>query len=403
VPKLRFPEFRAEEAWLKIPLGHKVDLLSGFPFDGVDISQDRDGVRLLRGINITEGTIRHSNEIDRFFKKSTHGLEKYTLCVNDLVIGMDGSKVGKNAALISEEDANALLVQRVARLRLTSDCDIKFIFQQIISPAFHAYVDRINTSSGIPHISANQIREFEIFFPSVPEQRKIAECLSSVDDLIAAQARKVDALKTHKKGLMQQLFPREGETQPRLRFPEFRGQEVWSVKTIGQICKLKAGEFVSASSILDSLNEGLYPCYGGNGLRGYVKSFTHDGTYVLVGRQGALCGNVNLFHGKFHATEHALVATPNEGFVTGWLYYALEFLDLNRFSIGQAQPGLSVAVLNNVSLSCPSDLPEQHRIAACLSTLDDLITAEGQKLEGLKTHKRGLMQQLFPAPEAVEA
>ena len=236
--------------------------------------------------------------------------------------------------------------------------------------------------------------------PSLPEQRKIASCLSTLDELIGAQGRKVAALRTHKKGLMQQLFPREGETQPRLRFPKFQDAGDWRDTTIGNVCRLKAGEFVPASDIKDEFQVGLYPCYGGNGLRGYVQSSTHEGLYVLIGRQGALCGNVNLIDGRFHATEHALVVTPNKEFATEWMFYALGDLNLNQFSIGQAQPGLSVGVLNNLPIAVPSNADEQQRIASCLSSLDELITAETQRLEALKTHKRGLMQQLFPSPEA---
>jgi type I restriction enzyme S subunit len=221
-----------------------------------------------------------------------------------------------------------------------------------------------------------------------------------LDELIGAQGRKVAALRTHKKGLMQQLFPREGETQPRLRFPKFQDAGDWRDTTIGNVCRLKAGEFVPASDIKDEFQVGLYPCYGGNGLRGYVQSSTHEGLYVLIGRQGALCGNVNLIDGRFHATEHALVVTPNKEFATEWMFYALGDLNLNQFSIGQAQPGLSVGVLNNLPIAVPSNADEQQRIASCLSSLDELITAETQRLEALKTHKRGLMQQLFPSPEA---
>lgn len=95
--------------------------------------------------------------------------------VNDLVIGMDGSKVGKNSALVTNEDEDAFLVQRVARLRASNATMMKFIFQQINSTTFHTYVDKINTSSGIPHISAQQIKDFAIGFPSTDEQQKIAE------------------------------------------------------------------------------------------------------------------------------------------------------------------------------------------------------------------------------------
>ncbi|MDT7518812.1 restriction endonuclease subunit S [Rhodoferax sp. TBRC 17660] len=206
-PRLRFPEFRDTGEWEWVELGEKVDFLSGYPFDGPDISQDSSGIPLLRGINVTEGRIRHNSEIDRYYIGSTEGLEKYRLQVNDLVIGMDGSKVGKNSALVSETDVGALLIQRVARLRANKVPLIQFIFQRVHSPSFHAYVDRINTSSGIPHISAKQIKEFRICFPSDEEQQRIADCLTSLDALITAAIQELDTLKTHKKGLMQQLFP----------------------------------------------------------------------------------------------------------------------------------------------------------------------------------------------------
>jgi type I restriction enzyme S subunit len=228
------------------------------------------------------------------------------------------------------------------------------------------------------------------------EQLKIASCLSSLDNLISAQAHKVDALKRHKKGLMQQLFPREGETQPRLRFPEFRGHGEWEERALSGACRMQAGKFVSAADINDSTSGGLFPCYGGNGLRGFTTTFTHDGVYPLIGRQGALCGNVQLASGQFHATEHAVVATPNRGVDVVWLFYLLDLLNLNRFATGQAQPGLSVDVLEKVPIKIPSALAEQQRIASCLSSLDAQIASETRKLDSLKIHKKGLMQGLFP-------
>ena len=206
-PRLRFPEFRNIPQWKETPLGELVDLLSGFPFDGKDIVEDSTGERLMRGINITEGVIRHNDEMDRYYLGTTEGLEKYRLAANDLVIGMDGSKVGKNSALVTEKDAGALLVQRVARLRAKSLPLINFIFHQIHSPRFHSYVDRINTSSGIPHISAMQIKEYSIHSTSELEQQRIADCLSSLDSQITAESNQLVTLKAHKQGLMQQLFP----------------------------------------------------------------------------------------------------------------------------------------------------------------------------------------------------
>ncbi len=183
---------------------------------------------------------------------------------------------------------------------------------------------------------------------------------------------------------------------PRLRFPEFKNYGEWVSKTLVDACRMQAGKFVEAADIEEQNTGDRFPCYGGNGLRGFTATFTHHGVYPLIGRQGALCGNVKLGSGQFHATEHAVVATPNQGVEVLWLYYLLDLLNLNRFATGQAQPGLSVDVLGKVLVAIPKDVSEQKRIADCLSSLDDLITLEAQKLDGLKAHKKGLMQQLFP-------
>ena len=119
---------------------------------------------------------------------------------------------------------------------------------------------------------------------------------------------------------------------------------------LGEVCELKAGKFVSASDINDVNDGRLYPCYGGNGLRVYTKTFTHEGSYPLVGRQGALCGNVNFATGKFHATEHAVVVTPKQPMNIYWLYHHLITLNLNQYKTGVAQPGLSVQNLNSVTI-----------------------------------------------------
>ncbi len=122
----------------------------------------------------------------------------------------------------------------------------------------------------------------------------------------------------------------------------------------------------------------------------------------IIGCQGALCGNVKTGIGQFHATEHAVVVTPENGIKGDWLFYVLDYLNLNRFATGQAQPGLSVDVLEKLPIAIPNQESEQQKIAECLSSVDELIAAQAPKLEALKTHKKGLMQQLFPFPQEVE-
>lgn len=184
---------------------------------------------------------------------------------------------------------------------------------------------------------------------------------------------------------------------PKLRFPEFRDAAGWEETLLGAVCDMQAGKFVSASEISEKHTEGRYPCFGGNGIRGYTKTFNQSGRYSLIGRQGALCGNVNLVEGDFYATEHAVVTTPKSGNRTDWLFYNLCLLNLNRFATGQAQPGLSIDVLEKVDCVVPQNEKEQQKIADCLASLDEVINLEVQKLATLKTHKNGLMQQLFPA------
>ena len=241
------------------------------------------------------------------------------------------------------------------------------------------------------------IGNINIFIPNNEnEQKKIVDCFSSLDDLINAVADIIETLKEYIKGLMQQLFPAEGKTTPAFRFPEFQNKGEWEESTLGDICDMQAGKFVSASEICDVKKDTMYPCYGGNGLRGYTHSFTHFGIYPLIGRQGAQCGNITYAEGKFHATEHAVVVTLKKDIDIRWLYYQLIKLDLNQYATGQAQPGLSVDVIKKVTIRIPKNKNEQQLIACSLFSVDELISTETAKLDQLKAHKKGLMQQLFP-------
>ncbi len=209
VPKFRFKEFEKDGEWEVKKLENYIDLFSGIALKSEELSDDKLGVPILRGINITEGYIRHTKDIDKYYLGDLENLEKYLVKENDIVIGMDGSKVGKNVAMINKVDENAILIQRVARIRTNKKADINFVYQYFISDKFRNYVNTVNTSSGIPHISAQQIKESKVGFPpKIAEQQKIATCLSSLDELIKTQTEKIEQLKLHKKGLMQGLFPK---------------------------------------------------------------------------------------------------------------------------------------------------------------------------------------------------
>ncbi len=391
VPKLRFPEFASTESWAETPL---INLIEEFR----EKSTIQDAFEVITSAK--NGLIRQKdyyNNNNRMADRNNIGFNiippnylTYRSRSDDRRFFFNENNLGITGIISS--------YYPVFRLIKASN---KF-FVELLS--FHSNIvgkHSVGTSQTV--LSLNELKRIKLPLPKNDEQQKIADCLASIDELITAQTQKLDGLKTHKKGLMQQLFPAEGETLPKLRFPEFRDAGEWDAKQLKDACLMQAGKFVKAAEIHEKSKDEFYPCYGGNGLRGFTQTFTHTGKFSLIGRQGALCGNVNLAIGKFHATEHAVVTTPKEGVDTNWFFYMLGYLNLNQYATGQAQPGLSVENLEKVLINIPKKEKEQQKIADCLSSIDELIAAVSKKIDALKTHKKGLMQQLFPVVDEVDA
>ena len=200
------PLGKIPKSWETLKLVKHIDLLSGFAFKSSKFNEDGKGTKLLRGINITIGKLRWSEKIDKWWDMKFDDFEKYSAQVGDLVISMDGSLVGRNYARVQKKDLPLLIVQRVARLRAKQTLDLEYLNQIIGSPLWLNYVDSVKTSSGIPHISAKDIREFKIPFPPISEQKEIAKVLSKVDAKLQTQKDKKQAYQQLKKGLMQQLL-----------------------------------------------------------------------------------------------------------------------------------------------------------------------------------------------------
>jgi len=265
------------------------------------------------------------------------------------------------------------------------------------------------------------VENFVIGCPKLPEQQKIAECLSSVDELIAAQARKLDALKTHKKGLMQQLFPREGETQPRLRFPEFQDAGEWDSDSLGGIFDTSSGgtpdrakeEYWNGSipwittslvgfNIITEADEFITDAGLTNSS---AKLFPEKTILVAMYGQGKTRGQVAMLGIKAATNQACAAILPRKDIDPRFVFLNLgsRYEAMRRLSNSGGQENLSQGLIQGLQFSYPKDVAEQQRIADCLTSVDDLIAAQTQKLEALKTHKKGLMQQLFPSPEEVEA
>ena len=177
---------------------------------------------------------------------------------------------------------------------------------------------------------------------------------------------------------------------PNLRFPEFQGE--WNSFLINDVCsEFKSGKNIKADSISES---GEYPVYGGNGLRGYTSSYNHEGSYVLIGRQGALCGNVRSVYGKTYITEHAIAVAGNEKSNTNFLHYLFLKMNLGQYSDQSAQPGLAVNKLLKLKVALPI-ISEQTKIAKLLSLLDERIATQNKIIEDLKRLKSAIIEKLF--------
>ena len=177
---------------------------------------------------------------------------------------------------------------------------------------------------------------------------------------------------------------------PNLRFKEFEGE--WKENYVNEICnEFKSGKAIKADLILDV---GVYPVFGGNGLRGYTSTYNHDGLFVLIGRQGALCGNVRSVIGKTYITEHAIAVNGNDKSDTNFLHYLFLQMDLGRFSDQSAQPGLAVNKLLKLKVITPR-IDEQRKIANFLRLLDERIATQNKIIEELKKLKNGISDKLF--------
>lgn len=185
----------------------------------------------------------------------------------------------------------------------------------------------------------------------------------------------------------------EKKAVPKLRFPDFAGE--WKKRRLAELTNLlRSGIGITSASISSLQTPESYPVYGGNGLRGFANSLTHEGEFVLIGRQGALCGNIRRVSGQCYISEHAIAASTNQDNDINWLEQILIKLNLNRLSESSAQPGLSVQKLSRLRINTPS-LPEQKKIADFLGAVDDKIAKLTEKKALSERYKKGMMQKLF--------
>lgn len=405
VPKLRFPEYQETVGWKKF-FGNEL-------FEQISDKNPEPGLPVL-AITQEYGAIPR-DMIDYHVSVTDKSIESYKVVKpGDFIISLRSFQGGIEYSQYHGICSPAYVILR--RRMDGSDAYFKHYlktdrFIQILTKNLEGLRDG-------KMISYKQFSELQIPVPAPEEQQKIADCLSSLDELITAQGRKVEVLKTHKKGLMQQLFPREGETQPRLRFPEFQNAGEWTVSDLGSISDVRDGTHDSPSffqtgrplvtsknlrpdGTLDLENVSLISEEDYEHINKRSKVSVGD---ILFGMIGTIGNPVQTKSAGFAIKNVALikeVGAISNAFLVQLLQSQYATAIFALLNTGNSQKFIALGKMRGLQVPFPSFL-EQHRVASCLSSLDAIITDANQELETLKTHKKGLIQKLFPSVDMIE-
>ncbi|MGK7344321.1 MAG: restriction endonuclease subunit S [Candidatus Nitrospinota bacterium M3_3B_026] len=397
-PKLRFPEFRDGEGWREVAIRETAAVIAGQSPRGEYYNDTGNGTPFYQG---------KTDFGDVFINPPTKWTTQVTkLALEDDILMSVRAPVG--ALNVSTQEI--CIGRGLAALRAKED---KWFLYYLLLQVNHLFVG--NGGSVFDSISKSQIESTQIPFPpSLPEQGKIADCLSSLDGLITAEGRTLEALKTHKKGLMRQLFPQPGQTQPRLRFPEFRDKGEWSEKKLSEI----TSAIFDGTHQTPTYTEAGIPFYSvENLISGNANKFISKEDYdlattknkpekgdILLTRIGKIgFSQVVTWDREFSVYVTLAVIKRSSQFNSHYLHCLMQSdyyqSELRSKSLSNAvPPKINMDSLRETKVLIPIPA-EQQKIAACLTSLDTRIAAQAAKVESLKQHKRGLMQQLFPAPE----
>ncbi|MEQ1275007.1 restriction endonuclease subunit S [Acinetobacter ursingii] len=385
VPKLRFKEFDGD--WSNKKIGNIASKVGSgsTPRGGAEAYTDH-GIIFIRSQNVNNDQLLLDDVA--YIPEETHvKMSGSKVIANDILLNITGASIGRSC-VVPHDFTEANVNQHVCIIRTPNDDPI-FVQSFLSSENGQNAIQSKQAGGGREGLNFQAIRSIDFHFPpSKEEQAKIASFLSNVDEKISLLTQKHELLSQYKQGMMQKLFSQQ------IRFKADDGSEFgeWEDKKLGDICShFQSGKTITSATISDN---GAYPVFGGNGLRGFTDTYTHDGIFALIGRQGALCGNINLVQGENFISEHAIAVQANQESSTQWLAMWLDFMQLNRFSESSAQAGLAVNKLVKFDIKVPC-LEEQTKIANFLSAIDQKIEVVAQQIEQAKTWKKGLLQQMF--------
>ena len=375
-PKLRFPEFEGE--WEEKELGEVGDVTASGDLEADSFSKE-----------LTEQHIYpiYSNAIvdEGLYGYSTH----FKHLPNSITITARGTL---GVAFVRQTKFTG-----IGRLLVVSNIvnsDASFLKENW---NFLAKIPFEN--GGIPQLTAVKAKTIKLLYPSLEEQQKIADCLSALDEEIAAEEEALETLKAYKKGLLQQLFP-EGVSKstppplifnklPKLRFAGFEGE--WEEVKLGEICNITNGK----ANVQDHIEGGRYPLFDRSEVVKASNEYFLDCETVILPGEGVRF-TPKYYKGKFnlHQRAYALKDFSCSGLFLYYAIYAKKDL-LATKAVQSTVLSLRLPILQNFEICIPVDIAEQEKIANCLSSLDELIEAKNEKIKLLKSYKKGLLQQMF--------
>lgn len=410
VPQLRFPEFRNKQSWNIKPLGNISEIVRGGSPRPIQefITTDEDGLNWLKIADVATDAKYISYTKERVIKEAI----TYTREVNsgDLILS-NSMSFGRPYIL---KIKSCIHDGWIAIRNISNETFENYLYYYISSDFSQNYFQVNAAGAAVKNLNAEIIKILPVFLPvDKKEQQKIADCLSSLDEVINAQSQKIDTLKNHKKGLLQNLFPTDGEMVPKMRFKEFGNYGYWEEKTLEQIATFLKGKGISKADISQ---DGVLPCIRyGELYTQYKETINSVISYTNLPKEELILSQANDVIIPASGETQEDIATASCVMINGialggdlniirtdvngvFLSYFLN--NAKKKEIAQLAQGISVvhlysSQLKNLKINIPQPI-EQKKIADCLSSLDNQIEAETKRLEELKNHKKGLMQQLFP-------